>query len=294
MLRSMTGFGRAESKDEKTVLTVEIRSVNNRFLKVSTKLPDSLLAYREQWEKILKNRLSRGSVFMDIEYRLLQELPGFQVNLETLKGYYGSLKELREELGPEGDVPLASLFSLPGICERVKVQEEDLAELVPVFEKLINSALDELIGMRVQEGGALEEDIVSSKERIARMLDVLEKREPEVVSGYRDRLRKRVSNLLQGVDVELSDGELAREVAFFAERSDIAEEITRLGSHISQLEETLREDAPSGRKQEFIIQEMFREANTMGSKVSDGEMLRIVIDIKMEVEKIKEQVFNVE
>lgn len=294
MLRSMTGFGRAESKDEKTVLTVEIRSVNNRFLKVSTKLPDSLLAYREQWEKILKNRLSRGSVFMDIEYRLLQEPPGFQVNLETLKGYYGSLKELREELGPEGDVPLASLFSLPGICERVKVQENDLAELVPVFEKLVNSALDELIGMRVQEGGALEEDIVSSKERITRMLDVLEKRAPEVVSGYRDRLRKRVSNLLQGVDVELSDGELAREVAFFAERSDIAEEITRLGSHISQLEEALREDAPSGRKQEFIIQEMFREANTMGSKVSDGDMLRIVIDIKMEIEKIKEQVFNVE
>ena len=294
MLKSMTGFGRAESKDEKTVLTVEIRSVNNRFLKVSTKLPDSLLAYREQWEKILKNRLSRGSVFMDIECRLLQELPGFQVNLETLKGYYGSLKELREELGPEGDVPLASLFSLPGICERVRVQENDLAELVPVFEKLVNSALDELIGMRVQEGGALEEDIVSSKERIARMLDVLEKRAPEVVSGYRDRLRKRVSNLLQGVDVELSDGELAREVAFFAERSDIAEEITRLGSHISQLEEALREDAPSGRKQEFIIQEMFREANTMGSKVSDGDMLRIVIDIKMEIEKIKEQVFNVE
>ncbi len=294
MLRSMTGFGRAESKDEKTVLTVEIRSVNNRFLKVSTKLPDSLLAYREQWEKILKNRLSRGSVFMDIEYRLLQEPPGFQVNLETLKGYYGSLKELREELGPEGDVPLASLFSLPGICERVRVEENDLAELVPVFEKLVNSALDELIGMRVQEGGALEEDIVSSKERITRMLDVLEKRAPEVVSGYRDRLRKRVSNLLQGVDVELSDGELAREVAFFAERADIAEEITRLGSHISQLEEAIREDAPSGRKQEFIIQEMFREANTMGSKVSDGDMLRIVIDIKMEVEKIKEQVFNVE
>lgn len=294
MLKSMTGFGRAESKDEKTVLTVEIRSVNNRFLKVSTKLPDSLLAYREQWEKILKNRLSRGSVFMDIEYRLLQEPPGFQVNLETLKGYYGSLKELREELGPEGDVPLASLFSLPGICERVRVEENDLAELVPVFEKLVNSALDELMGMRVQEGGVLEEDIVSSKERITRMLDVLEKRAPEVVSGYRDRLRKRVSNLLQGVDVELSDGELAREVAFFAERADIAEEITRLGSHISQLEEALREDAPSGRKQEFIIQEMFREANTMGSKVSDGDMLRVVIDIKMEIEKIKEQVFNVE
>lgn len=294
MLRSMTGFGRAESKEDNAALLVEIRSVNNRFLKVSSKLPESFLPYQERLEKILKDRLSRGSVFMEIEYKPLQETPGFYINLETLKGYYRTIQELKEELGPEGDVPLASLFSLPGICERAKAQENNVEGLVPTLEKLINSALDELVNMRTQEGKALEEEIVRSKERIMQLLEVPEKRVHEVVSNYRDRLKKRVSNLLKGVDVELSDSDLAREVAFFAERSDITEEIARLKSHIAQLDDAISEEGPAGRRQEFLVQEMFREANTMGSKVTDGDMLRAIIDIKMEIEKIKEQVFNVE
>lgn len=294
MLRSMTGFGRAESREGNATLTVEVRSVNNRFLKVSSRVPEPFLPFQERLERILKDRLARGSVFMEIEYRLLHEPPAFQVNLETLKGYYRAIKELGGELGPEGEVPLAALFSLPGICERVKPQGNNIEELLPAFEGLVGSALNELINMREQEGKALEEGLVCSKERIARLLGALEERAPEVVSSYRDRLKKRVSNLLKGVDVELSDSDLAREVAVFAERSDITEEITRLRSHIAQMDEALGKEAPSGRKQEFIVQEMFREANTMGSKACDGDMLQIVIDIKMEVEKIKEQVFNVE
>lgn len=294
MLRSMTGFGRAESKDDNAILLVEIRSVNNRFLKVSTKLPEPLLPYQERLEKILKNRLSRGSVFMEIEYKSIQETPGFYINLETLKGYYRSVEELKKELGPEGDVPLAALFSLPGICERTKSQENNAEALVPTLERLVDSALNELINMRTQEGKVLGEEITRSKERILKLLKVPEERAHEVVSGYRDRLRKRVSNLLKGVEVELSDNDLAREVAFFAERSDVTEEVARLKSHIGQLEDAINEEGPSGRRQEFLVQEMFREANTMGSKVTDGDMLRAIIDIKMEIEKIKEQVFNVE
>ncbi|MFQ5957514.1 MAG: YicC/YloC family endoribonuclease [Candidatus Brocadiales bacterium] len=294
MLRSMTGFGRAESKDDNTALTVEVRSVNNRFLKITSKLPESFLPYQERLERVLKDRLSRGSIRLDVEYKPIHETPGFYLNLDTLKSYYRSIKELRDELGPEGDVPLASLFSLPGICERAKVQENDVEGLVPVLEKLINLALDDLLSMRTLEGKALEEDIVCSKERIMQFLATLEERAPEVVNAYRSRLRNKLSNLLQDVDIELSEGDLAREVAFFAERSDITEEITRLKSHISQLEDAMSEEGPSGRRQEFIVQEMFREANTMGSKVSDGDMLRGIIEIKMEIEKIKEQVFNVE
>lgn len=294
MLKSMTGFGRAESKDDKAILSVEVRSVNNRFLKIASKLPEVFQPYQERLEKILKDRLSRGSVHLDVEYKPLHEMPGFHINLETLKGYYRSIKELREELGPEGDVPLAALFSLPGICERVKVLEDEAEKLVPVLEGLINSALDELLLMRTQEGRALEEAITHSKERIVHLLDVLEERAPMVVSSYRDRLRKRLSSLLEDVEVALPEGELARELAFFAERSDISEEIARLRSHIAQLEDAINDKGPSGRRQEFIVQEMFREANTMGSKVSDGDMLRDIIDIKMEIEKIREQVFNVE
>ncbi|MEE9585080.1 MAG: YicC/YloC family endoribonuclease [Candidatus Brocadiales bacterium] len=294
MLRSMTGFGRAESRDDNAALLVEVRSVNNRFLKISTRIPEPFLPYQERLEKVLKDKLSRGSVYMEIEYKHVQETPVLHINLETLKGYYRSMKELQEELGPEGDVPLASLLSLPGICEKARVHEDNVEELVPVLEGLVNSALDGLLGMRAQEGRALEEEIIRSKERIMNLLDVLEKGAHEVVSCYRDRLRKRVSTLLQGIDAEVSDTDLAREVAFFAERSDIAEEIARLKSHISQLEDAMREEGPSGRRQEFLVQEMFREANTMASKVADGEMLRGIIDIKMEVERIKEQVFNVE
>lgn len=296
MLKSMTGFGRSEEKEGNVALTVEVRSVNNRFLKLSSRMPEQLLPHQERFEKILKDKLSRGSVHLDIAYKSAEEAPGFQINLETLKGYYRSMKELSEEMGPEGDVPLAALFSLPGICERTKAPENDIVveELVPGVEGLISSALDELIGMRTQEGRALEGEITGSLERIIKLLELPEKQASEVVSGYRNRLKKRVSNLLKGVDVELSDNDLAREVAFFAERSDITEEIARLKSHISQMEEAINGDAPSGRRQEFLVQEMFREANTMASKVADGDMLRSVIDIKMEIEKIKEQVFNVE
>lgn len=294
MLRSMTGFGRAENKDDNVVLQVEVRSVNNRFLKVTSRLPEPFLPYQERLEKILKDKLSRGSVHLDVEYKSLREPPGFHINLATLKDYYRSIKELRDELGPEGDVPMASLFSLPGICERAKVLENDVESLVPVLEKLVSSALDDLVGMRIQEGKALEGEIARARGHILNLLGELEKKVPEVVTAYQDRLRKRLSNLLKDVDVELSEGDLAREVAIFAERSDISEEIARLRSHISQLEEAMREEGPSGRRQEFIVQEMFREANTMGSKVSDGGMLRYIIDIKMETEKIKEQVYNVE
>ncbi|MEE9558596.1 MAG: YicC/YloC family endoribonuclease [Candidatus Brocadiales bacterium] len=292
----MTGFGRSEEKEGNVALTVEVRSVNNRFLKLSSRMPEQLLPHQERFEKILKDKLSRGSVHLDIAYKSAEEAPGFQINLETLKGYYRSMKELSEEMGPEGDVPLAALFSLPGICERTKAPENDIVveELVPGVEGLISSALDELIGMRTQEGRALEGEITGSLERIIKLLELPEKQASEVVSGYRNRLKKRVSNLLKGVDVELSDNDLAREVAFFAERSDITEEIARLKSHISQMKEAINGDAPSGRRQEFLVQEMFREANTMASKVADGDMLRSVIDIKMEIEKIKEQVFNVE
>lgn len=294
MLKSMTGYGSAEYKDDKVSLHVEVRSINNRFLKITSRLPEAFIAYQEQLERPLKERVSRGSVHLDVEYRPLVEAPEYHVNLDTLKGYYRSLEKLREELGPEGDVPIASLFSLPGICERIKTQERGVEEQVPVLEGLVTTALNQLLEMRTQEGRALEKDIMRHKMEIEGLLVGLERKAPEVVSHYRDRLRKRVSLLLQETNVELSDSDLAREVAFFAERSDITEELARLRSHLQQMEDTVREGGPVGRRLEFIVQEMFREANTMGSKVCDGDMLKDIIDIKLAIERIKEQSFNVE
>ncbi|MFN3467366.1 MAG: YicC/YloC family endoribonuclease [Candidatus Brocadiales bacterium] len=294
MLKSMTGFGRAEHKDDKLHLQVEVRSVNNKYLKVTSDIPKPLLSYQEQLERHLREKVHRGSIHLGVEYRTAAEAVPYRMNLETLKGYYHSLQELRKELGPEGEVPLAALFSLPGICEKGEGLEKEAEAHLPILESLIDSALERLQEMRTQEGKALQEEILRCKRQIERLLTRLARKSPQVVEDYKERLSKRVSQLLKGTDVELADGDLAREVAFFAERSDITEEISRLKSHLQQMDETIKGGAPAGRRLEFIIQEMFREANTMGSKVGDGEMLRDVIDIKMEIEKIKEQAFNVE
>ena len=294
MLKSMTGFGRAEHKDDKLHLQVEVRSVNNKYLKITSDVPNALLSHQEQLERHLKEKVHRGSVHLDVRCRTAVNSLPYHLNLEALKGYYRSLQELQKELGPEGEVPLAALFSLPGICEKGEGPEREVETQLPLVESLINSAMERLQEMRTQEGKALQEEILRCKRQIERILTRLTKKAPQVVENYRERLHKRVSQLLEGTKAELAESDLAREVAFFAERSDITEEIARLKSHLQQMDETVQGDAPAGRRMGFIVQEMFREANTMGSKVGDGEMLRDVIDIKMEIEKIKEQVFNVE
>lgn len=290
----MTGFGRAEYKNNKLHLQVEVRSVNNKYLKITSNVPDSFLPYQEQFERQIRDKIHRGSIHLDIEYRTTGEAPAYYLNLETLKGYYRSLQELQKELGPEGEVPMSALFSLPGICEKGKGPEKEIETQIPLLESVINSALERLQEMRTQEGKALQEEILRCKRQIERLLTRLSKKAPQVVKNYKERLQERVSQLLEGTATKLTGNDLAKEVAFFAERADITEEIARLKSHLQQIDETIRGEAPAGRRMEFIVQEMFREANTMGSKVADGEMLRDVIDIKMEIEKIKEQVFNVE
>jgi uncharacterized protein (TIGR00255 family) len=294
MLKSMTGFGRAEYKDGGLHVQVEVRCVNNRYLKITSSVSDPLLAYQEQLEGHLREKIHRGSVHLDVRYRAAGEAPTYRLNLETLKGYYRTLQELRKEMGPEGEVPLASLFSLPGICEKGEEPGKEVEAQLPLLESLINKALEKLQEMRTQEGKALQEEILRCKRQIERLLARLAKKAPQVVESYKERLHKRVSQLLEGTTAEVTENDLVREAAFFAERSDITEEIARLKSHLQQIDEVTKVEAPAGRRMEFIVQEMFREANTMGSKVGDGEMLRDVIDVKMEIEKIKEQVFNVE
>jgi uncharacterized protein (TIGR00255 family) len=294
MLKSMTGFGRAEHKEDQLHLHVEVRSVNNKYLKITSDVPDTFLPYREQLEKCLREKIHRGSLHLEVEYRTTGEAPAYRLNLGVLKDYYHSLQELQKELGAGEEVPLAALFSLPGVYEKGEGAEKKTAAQLPLLESLINSAMEGLQQMRSQEGKALQEEIFRCKRQIERLLSRLSKKAPQVIESYKERLQKRVSQLLEGTTAELTENDLAKEVAFFAERSDITEEIARLKSHLQQMDEAIKGESPAGRRMEFLVQEMFREANTMGSKVADGEMLRDVIDIKMEIEKIKEQVFNVE
>ncbi len=290
----MTGFGKAEYKDDKVHIAVEVRSVNNKYLRITSSLPSLLLAYQERFEGRLREKVHRGSVHLEIGYHAFGEMPPYQINLVTLKGYYLSLQEIQKEFESKGEIPLHALLSLPGVCEKTDEKEKEMDGYLSLLDSLIHSAAEKLEETRAQEGKVLQAEILRCKRQIERLIARLAKKSPQVVENYRERLHKRIAQLLQGAAIELEEKDLAREVAIFAERCDITEEIARLKSHLEQMDEALKGDAPAGRRMEFLVQEMFREANTMGSKVADGEMLKDVINIKMEIEKIKEQAFNVE
>jgi uncharacterized protein (TIGR00255 family) len=197
-------------------------------------------------------------------------------------------------LGISGEVNLAALLALPGSLEKIGADGQVAQGLWPRVAGAVSAALDRLVAMREKEGERLCAEIRKSHDLIRQLLVQVEQRAPKMVADHQERLRERVNSLLRGTDVTVSNADLCREVALFAERSDITEEITRLRSHLQQLDETLRASEAVGRKLEFITQEMFREANTMASKASDPEMLRWIVSLKQEVDKIREQVMNIE
>ncbi|HUW57144.1 MAG TPA: YicC/YloC family endoribonuclease [Planctomycetota bacterium] len=291
MIRSMTGYGRAHLEDANCAVTVEIRSVNNRFLKVSVRGPEVWERLSRAIEGLVKERVSRGSVFVNV--RKIGALTGaqeFLINRQAIEDYRSQLAEV------EGgkDVPLSELLALPGT---VGTADETDAELDEVWEKLsglVNEALEEMIGMRAREGEHLREVLREVAEKLGVRVDEIRVRAPDMVVRYRDRLEARVNDLLQGTGVAVSQTDLARELAIFAERSDIREEVDRMDSHLKQFVALLDGDGPVGRRLEFLVQEMLRETNTMGSKGADPEVAKTVLDAKVDVDRLKEQVMNVE
>ncbi len=294
MIYSMTGFGRAEGRRGKMVLRVEVRSLNNRHLKVSTKVSETAAFFESRIEAIVKRRVSRGSVYVNIDCAAASDEAEYEFNLPVLRSYYDALAQAYRELGRTDDPPLAELVNLPGVLRKV---EDGLAEesaLARRLEELTEQALAELVAMRRTEGEHLKAEIEARCDRLMALLSEVQERAPRAVDDYRRRLTERVREMLRGVDANLECPDCYREVALFAERCDVAEEVARLKSHVEQLRQSLSGDGPAGRKMEFIAQEMFREANTMASKSNDTDMVRLVVDIKSEVDKIREQIANVE
>lgn len=294
MIRSMTGFGTAEIMDETKTIQIEIRTVNNRFLKIESRVPQPLEIYEGQIEGLVKHKISRGSIFLSINYKSARQEYDYRLNLDTLKRYYYSLREAQNELGIKEDISILSLIQLPGVYQEGQGSNGYAEGLWPQLEKMVEAALDKAVQMRIEEGKNLWKEFESCKNEIALLLKKVEDRVPHVVSGYKQRLHNRVSTLLADTGTNVSEADLCREIAIFAERSDITEEIARLKSHLSQLDDTMLEEQSVGKKLEFIVQEMFREANTMAAKANDSELVWDVIKIKTEIEKIKEQVLNVE
>ncbi len=295
MISSMTGFGSAKLDDEAKSIYVEVRSVNGRFLKTKIKCPEFLKGYEEEIEKLLKQKISRGSVTLAINCNTTNNMPLCEINIDNLKAYHAMMLNAKKAIDHNGEVSFDSLINLPGVVERVTEDKTELEkELIDAVFKLINTSVDTMMEMRLRSGADIKNEIMDRGEKIKSLVKEVESLVPQMVENYTDRLHVRVSNMLKNSEVQINKDDLAREIAVFADRSDITEEIKLLSSHVDHFGETMNAGGHVGKKLEFVVQEMFREANTMGSKSNDDGMLNRIFDIKNEIEKIKELTLNIE
>ena len=292
MIRSMTGFGRGESSGDFGRFIVEVKSVNHRFSEVVIRMPRGLSPLEERVRKAVQGSVSRGrvDVFVSREGGEAQRR-SLKVDKDLAVAYYNALKELQETLSLAGDTTLDVISRLPDVFTLEQVEEE-AESLWPALSQALDEALASLVGMREREGQALKQDLVHRIGRIGQLVKDVEVRAPLVVADYRERLTRRLEEILPaGI---LDAGRLAMEVALFGERSDITEELKRLGSHLTQLDTTLEAGDAVGRKFDFLLQEVNREVNTIGSKANDLTVTGAVVEMKSELEKIREQVQNIE
>jgi uncharacterized protein (TIGR00255 family) len=295
MLNSMTGFARVCREIGGINYAVEIRTVNNRYFKPSIRLPEPAVFLEQDIEKFLRQQVYRGSVNYFLRYKNISGEPMYEIDAAALKNYVAKLNSIsRPDGGIECRINLADLLLLPGVVRSQEPENEQAQQLRKAVLEVTAQALEQLKAMRRQEGQALADDLVQQCGQIKNLLENIKTRKHIVVNEYRDRLASRVKELLGSVRLELDSATLAREVALFADRSDIGEEVIRLGSHIEQFIASCQTGEYAGRKLDFISQEMLRETNTIASKASDAKICLDVVQIKSCIERIKEQVQNVE
>jgi len=297
LLLSMTGFGEARFQGDALTLAVEVRAVNNRYLKVTVRGSEPYPMLEPELEKLIRKAVRRGTILVHVRCDRQQRPQDFRVNPVALSSYLEQITAICRDLGLEQHAPhlLAQVLSLPGVApEPGFLGRPDDAEWDAV-QQTLEAALQKLQAMRREEGRAMADELLAHRAAIARELDRIRAHLPTVTENYRTRLRERMTQTLAEHNVSVSADDLLREVALFADRSDVAEEVTRLYSHLDQFEEVVRKETDGpGRKLEFLTQEMFREANTIGSKAGDVTISRHAVEIKSVLEKIRELVQNVE
>lgn len=288
MLRSMTGYGAAERESDQARIAVEIRTINNKFFKVTQRLPDGLGAAEVAIERLLRDTISRGTVNVGVTVEPRGPAARVPINTDVLAAYKRDLAQVTDSLSDD------ALLALPGVLGSEEVLLTGIENLQREIEAAVAEALDNLNRMRDAEGEATARDMAAALAEIEQRIAAVRKRAPAVVDDYRARLQQRVQAMLEGIEITVDDQSLIREVAFFAERSDVNEELTRLASHADQFRELLADSGPAGRKLEFLTQEMYREVNTIGSKANDPEISREVVDIKVAVDRLREHTRNIE
>lgn len=292
MIQSMTGYGRAEGSYKGRSLVVELRSVNHRYCDVVVRLPKLLAPVEETLKKKVQERFARGHIELSVSLNGAGNTPKrFKLDLESAEAYHRILKKLKTALHLSGEIDLPLLSHFKEIIT-VSEQAEEIAPLARFVDRMLERAIRALEKMRGEEGRALGKDLVSHLDELDRMLDLIKQQEKKAVQAYHERLQKRVSELTQGIAVD--PARLAQEVALLVDRSDISEETSRLKTHLEQFRKMLQKAEAVGRALEFLLQEMNREVNTIGSKANDVAISMQVVAMKSALEKLREQVQNIE
>ena len=292
MIKSMTGFGRDTIDENGYGFIIELKSVNHRYLDINIKMPRSLNALEDRIRKKISQKIFRGKLDIFItQNKLFNQNEVTSVNTILADSYIKSLEEIRNRYNIRDDISVSLVARFPDVIV-LEQQEADIEVLWTSLNIALGNAIDNLISMRVKEGTKLKEDMVSRCDNIICALDSIEVNANRVVESYREKLNSRINELLKNVPVD--QNRLATEVALYADKSSIDEEIVRLKSHLEQIKETLKINEPVGRKLDFIVQEMNREANTIASKADDVDIVNFTLNIKNEIEKIREQIQNIE
>lgn len=292
MIKSMTGYGGAKGSAEGLSVSIELKSVNNRYLDVSVKLPRTMLFAEEPIKAAVGRHISRGKVdvFVTVDQSASDDME-VRVNEPLLKGYIEALSSAAEKFGLQNDMTVMSLCRLPDVLSTDR-REIDSSALMTGITEILERALTEYDAMRLREGEKLRDDVLARLETISRLTGVVEENAPKTVAEYRARLEQKLQEVLATANID--ESRVLTEAAIFADKIAVDEETVRLRSHIRQYRDILEKNEPVGRKLDFLTQELNRETNTIGSKAQELAITRMVVDMKAEIEKIREQIQNIE
>lgn len=292
MILSMTGYGRGSTTNSEYSITIDLKSVNHRFLELNFKLPKSYSFLEDKLRREISTKLSRGKIDVVISIeRFTVNDSQISLNRPVVVSYLQAVDELKNEYQVNGEIDISTLVALPEVFVASQ-PHDDQEELSNLASLAINEAINAMIAMRQAEGENLKNDLLQKMTILQKMREQILVFAPSVVLSYKEKLTKRIQELAEGIEID--PNRIATEIAIFADKSDIHEELIRLDSHTVQFLNTLKSSEPVGRKLDFIIQEMNREINTIGSKANDLQVAQIVIDFKAELEKLREQVQNIE
>ena len=293
MLNSMTAYSKSEKNQEKLTVQIEIRSYNSKYLDIALRIPHGYLALEEKLKTLIACKVSRGRIEVNLQVRDdSDEAYAFEINIPKTRAYYDSLVQLKDKFNINSEISMDLLVSGGAIIKPVEM-DLDMEACWPVFKDCMNEAINNLIAMRKKEGNFLEADMVARLDGIEERIDQIQKESSDLLFHCQQRLKDRIAVLTKGI-IEINPDRIAQEAAFLTDRSDISEEIVRAASHIKQFRAIMNSAEPAGRKLNFLMQELNREFNTMGSKTNNTNVSHIIVEVKSDLEKIREQLQNVE